>query len=49
MPARTLWLGSPARQARELSEAEVVDLRHYHLNYLGYKQEYFKIDGAWAR
>ncbi len=49
VPPRTLWLGSPARQARELSDAEAADLRHYHLNYLGYKQEYFRIDGAWAR
>ena len=49
VPSRTLWLGSPARQARVLSDAEVEDLRHYHLNYLGYKAEYFKVDGAWAR
>jgi tRNA threonylcarbamoyl adenosine modification protein (Sua5/YciO/YrdC/YwlC family) len=49
VPPRTLWLGAPARRVRELSEAEVVDLKHYHLNYLGYKEEYFKIDGAWAR
>ena len=49
VPPRTLWLGAPARQARALSDAEVEDLKHYHLNYLGYKEEYFKIDGAWAR
>ena len=49
VPPRTLWLGAPARQARELSAAEVVDLRHFHSNYLGYKQEYFAVDGAWAR
>ncbi len=49
VPPRTLWLGAPAKRVRELSEAEVADLRHYHLNYLGYKEEYFKIDGAWAR
>jgi tRNA threonylcarbamoyl adenosine modification protein (Sua5/YciO/YrdC/YwlC family) len=49
VPPRTLWLGAPARRVRELSDAEVADLRHYHLNYLGYKEEYFKIDGAWAR
>jgi len=49
VPPRTLWLGAPAKKVRELSEAEVADLRHYHLNYLGYKEEYFKIDGAWAR
>src|ERR1700674_4218990 len=41
VPPRTLWLGAPARQARALSDAEVEDLRHYHRNYLGYKEEYF--------
>jgi carbonic anhydrase/acetyltransferase-like protein (isoleucine patch superfamily) len=49
VPPRTLWLGAPARQARELSDAEVEDLRHHHRNYLGYKEEYFRIDGKWAR
>jgi len=49
VPPRTLWLGAPAKKARELSDAEVEDLRHYHLNYLGYKEEYFRIDGKWAR
>src|SRR5262245_35542027 len=49
VPARTLWLGAPARQARVLSDADVEDLKKYHRNYLGYKEEYFKVDGAWAR
>ncbi len=49
VPPRTLWLGSPARQVRVLTDAEVEDLRSYHLNYLGYKEEYFRTDGAWAR
>ena len=49
VPARTLWLGSPAKMARPLSDAEVEDLEHYHRNYLGYKEEYFKVDGRWAR
>ena len=49
VPPRTLWLGSPARQARVLSAAEVEDLAHYHRHYLGYKEEYFRVDGAWAR
>ena len=49
VPPRTLWLGAPAKQARVLSDAEVEDLRRYHLNYLGYKEEYFKVDGKWAR
>src|SRR3984893_16266286 len=39
VPARTLWLGSPARQVRVLSDAEVKDLEHFHLNYLAYKRE----------
>lgn len=49
VPPRTLWLGAPAWQARVLSDAEVEDLRRYHLNYLGYKEEYFRVDGKWAR
>ena len=49
VPPRTLWLGAPARQVRVLSEAEAEDLRKYHLNYLGYKEEYFKVDRKWAR
>jgi gamma-carbonic anhydrase len=49
VPPRTLWLGAPARQVRVLTGAEVDDLRHYHLHYLDYKSEYFKVDGKWAR
>ena len=49
VPPRTLWLGAPARQVRVLSDAEVENLKHFHLNYLGYKEEYFKVDGKWAR
>ena len=48
VPPRTLWLGAPAREARKLTDAEVEDLVHFHRNYLGYKEEYFKVDGAWA-
>jgi carbonic anhydrase/acetyltransferase-like protein (isoleucine patch superfamily) len=48
VPPRTLWLGSPARQVRALSEAEVEDLKHFHRNYLEYKKEYFRLDGKWA-
>ena len=48
VPARTLWLGAPARQARTLSQAEVEDLKHYHRNYLAYKEEYFRVDRKWA-
>jgi carbonic anhydrase/acetyltransferase-like protein (isoleucine patch superfamily) len=49
VPPRTLWLGAPARKIRELSSSEVESLTRYHRNYLGYKDEYFKVDGAWAR
>jgi carbonic anhydrase/acetyltransferase-like protein (isoleucine patch superfamily) len=49
IPPRTLWLGAPARQARALSQAEAEDLKHYYRSYLGYKQEYFRVDGKWAR
>ncbi len=49
VPARTLWLGMPARQVRVLSDTEAEDLKHYHRNYLGYKDEYFRVDGKWAR
>jgi len=48
VPARTLWLGAPARQARELSAAEVEDLKNFHLHYLEYKKEYARLDGKWA-
>ena len=48
VPPRTLWMGQPARQKATLSDADVEDLRHYHLAYLGYKQEYFRVDGRWA-
>src|SRR6266498_797854 len=48
VPARTLWLGAPARQVKTLSEAEVDDMKHFHLNYLEYKKEYFRVDGKWA-
>jgi len=49
VPARTLWLGAPAHQVRVLSAAEVEDLKHFHENYLSYKQEYFRVEGKWAR
>jgi len=49
VPPRTLWLGATARRIRELSAAEVEDLKHFHSNYLVYKQEYFRVEGKWAR
>jgi carbonic anhydrase/acetyltransferase-like protein (isoleucine patch superfamily) len=48
VPPRTLWLGAPARQVRALSNAEVEDLKLFHLHYLEYKEEYFRLDGRWA-
>jgi carbonic anhydrase/acetyltransferase-like protein (isoleucine patch superfamily) len=48
VPPRTLWLGSPAKQIRVLSDAEVENLRQFHLHYLDYKKEYFRVDGKWA-
>jgi carbonic anhydrase/acetyltransferase-like protein (isoleucine patch superfamily) len=49
VPPRTLWLGAPARQVRVLSERELSDLPLYHRHYLEYKEEYFRVDGRWAR
>src|SRR5450432_2543415 len=49
VPARTLWLGAPARQVRVLSDAEVLDLRHFHENYLRYKREAVEAGEEWAR
>ena len=48
VPSRTLWLGTPARQVRVLSDAEVEHLKLFHLHYLEYKEEYFRVDGRWA-
>jgi carbonic anhydrase/acetyltransferase-like protein (isoleucine patch superfamily) len=48
VPPQTLWLGAPARQVRVLSDAEVENLKHFHRNYIQYKEEYFRIDGRWA-
>lgn len=49
VPPRTLWLGAPARLARPLSQEEVEDLRHFHLNYLQYKREAVEAGEEWAR
>jgi gamma-carbonic anhydrase len=48
VPPQTLWLGSPARQVRELLQAEVQDLKRFHRHYLALKDEYFRLDGRWA-
>jgi carbonic anhydrase/acetyltransferase-like protein (isoleucine patch superfamily) len=48
VPPRTVWLGAPARRVRDLSDSEVENLKLFHLHYLEYKKEYFRLDGKWA-
>ena len=48
VPARTLWLGAPAKLARPLTDEEVEDLKHFHRNYLVYKREAVEAGEAWA-
>jgi carbonic anhydrase/acetyltransferase-like protein (isoleucine patch superfamily) len=48
VPARTLWLGAPARLARPLTDEEVEGLKHFHQNYLVYKREAVEAGEAWA-
>jgi carbonic anhydrase/acetyltransferase-like protein (isoleucine patch superfamily) len=45
---RSLWLGAPAKLVRELSDAEVEDLKRFHRHYLALKGDYFRLDGRWA-
>src|SRR5512132_1046599 len=49
VPPRTLWLGAPARMRRELTDDEVEDLKHFHRNYLVYKQEAVEAGEEWAQ
>jgi len=49
VPPRTVWLGAPARQIRVLPDEEVEGMKHFHRNYLAYKEEYFLADGKWAK
>jgi len=49
VPPRTLWLGAPAQQIKVLADDEVEGMKHFHQNYLVYKEEYFQVDGTWAR
>jgi carbonic anhydrase/acetyltransferase-like protein (isoleucine patch superfamily) len=48
IPPRTLWAGNPARQKRELLPDETGRLRLYWQNYLGYKADYLRGEGAAA-
>jgi carbonic anhydrase/acetyltransferase-like protein (isoleucine patch superfamily) len=49
VPPRTLWLGAPARQIKVLPDEEVEGMKHFHRHYLAYKEEYFLVDGKWAK
>lgn len=40
IPARTMWMGSPAKMRRAMSEADLTALGEYHRNYLEYKSAY---------
>lgn len=40
IPPRTLWLGSPARYKRELTEAELERIRRSAANYVRYAEDY---------
>lgn len=48
VPPRTLWLGSPAKLVRHLTDEEVKDLEHFHKNYLHYKKEAVEAGEEWA-
>jgi len=49
IPPRTLWAGNPASMKRALTPDEVEGLKTYWENYLGYKAEYLRAEGAKAR
>jgi len=40
LPARTLWVGNPARQARVLTDCEVDSLRYTAAHYVRVKDAY---------
>ncbi len=40
VPARTLWMGVPGQQRKELGDAEQETILRYARNYLGYKEQY---------
>jgi len=42
---RSLMMGIPAKRTRELTDEEVVRIRQYANNYLGYKETYRKLYG----
>ena len=40
VPPRTLWMGSPGKQRRELTEADLESILRYGKNYLDYTKQY---------
>ena len=42
VPPRTLWMGSPARQRRELGDEDQEGILRYARNYIDYKNEYLQ-------
>lgn len=42
LPARTLWIGSPARQARTLTEREIAYLAESAAHYVALKDDYLR-------
>jgi len=45
LPSRTLWLGSPAREARALTAKEIVILAESAAHYVALKDDYLKGSG----
>lgn len=43
LPARTLWVGNPAKQARALTDREVEQLRYSALQYVKVKDRYLAV------
>ena len=42
VPPRTLWMGSPGKQRRELTEEDQQVILRYARNYVGYKDDYLR-------
>lgn len=49
VPPRTLWAGNPASMKRPLTPGEVEGLKSHWENYIGYKAESLREEGAAAR
>ena len=45
VPPRTLWMGSPGKQRRELGEEDQQVIMRYARNYVGYKDDYLRERG----